>query len=55
MESLGPMIDKELEGLTQTWDKPMIGFFSLGEFGCAEGGVPEFHGTTCSWVAIKEK
>ena len=55
MESLGPMIDKELDGLTETWDKPMVGFFSLGEFGCAEGGVPEFHGTTCSWVALKEK
>lgn len=55
LESLGPMIDTELEGLTETWGKPMAGFFSLGEFGCVEGGIPEFHGTTCSWVALKEK
>ncbi len=55
LESLGPMINKELEGLAETWGKPMAGFFSLGEFGRAEGGVPEFHGTTCSWVALKEK
>lgn len=54
MESLGPMIGEELKGLVETWGKPMAGFFSLGEFGCAEGGVPEFHGTTCSWVALKE-
>ena len=54
--SLGPMINYELEGLTKTWHKPMIGFFCLGEFGKATGGdKAEFHGTTCSWVALKEK
>jgi small ligand-binding sensory domain FIST len=54
--SLGPMINYELEGLTKTWHKPMIGFFCLGEFGKAErGDKAEFHGTTCSWVALKEK
>ena len=55
LESLGPMINKELEGLADTWGKPMVGFFSMGEFGRAAGGIPEFHGTTCSWVALKEK
>lgn len=54
-ESLGPMINKEIEGLAETWSKPMVGFFSLGEFGRVSGGIPEFHGTTCSWVALKEK
>ena len=54
-ESLGPMIAEELEGLANTWKKPMAGFFSLGEFGTVAGGKPEFHGTTCSWVALKEK
>ncbi len=54
-ESLGPMIAEELEGLASTWKKPMAGFFSLGEFGTVAGGKPEFHGTTCSWVALKEK
>ena len=55
MDSLSPMINKELEGLSETWNKPMAGFFSLGEFGCTTGGVPEFNGTTCSRVALKEK
>jgi len=55
LESLGPMINKEIEGLAETWDKPMAGFFSLGEFGRVSGGIPEFHGTTCSWLALKEK
>ena len=54
-ETLGPMMSEEIEGLAGTWKKPMAGFFSLGEFGSVAGGKPEFHGTTCSWVALKEK
>jgi small ligand-binding sensory domain FIST len=33
----------------------MTGYFSLGEFGAVKGGKATFHGTTCSWVALKEK
>jgi len=55
LESLGPMASKELEGLAETWKAPMVGFYSLGEFGKTAGGKPEFHGTTCSWIALKEK
>lgn len=53
--SFGPMVSTEIEGLASTWNKPMIGFFSLGEFGKLENGSCEFHGTTVSWVALKEK
>ena len=53
--SLGPMLPLELNGLAATWNIPMIGFLSLGEFGKLDGGRPEFHGTTVSWVALKEK
>jgi hypothetical protein len=53
--SFGPMITTEIEGLAATWDKPMLGFFSLGEFGKLDEGHCEFHGTTVSWVALKEK
>lgn len=53
--SFGPMISTEIEGLAATWNKPMVGFFSLGEFGKLDEGRCEFHGTTVSWVAIKEK
>jgi hypothetical protein len=52
--SFGPMISTEIEGLAATWNKPMIGFFSLGEFGKLGEGRCEFHGTTVSWVALKE-
>ncbi len=55
LSSLGPMASMELEGLASTWNKPMSGFFSLGEFGRIADGKPEFHGTTVSWVALKEK
>lgn len=53
--SLGPMASKEVEGLADTWKSPMIGYYSLGEFGRVANGKPEFHGTTVSWVALKEK
>ena len=53
--TFGPMITTEIEGLAATWDKPMLGFFSLGEFGKLDEGSCEFHGTTVSWVALKEK
>ncbi len=55
LESLGPMSTVEIERLAEIWDKPMIGFFSLGEFGKLDDGQCEFHGTTVSWVALKEK
>jgi len=55
LSALGPMATMELEGLASTWNKPMTGFFSLGEFGRIADGKPEFHGTTVSWVALKEK
>jgi len=53
--SLGPMIEAEIKGLSSIWGKPTVGFFCMGEFGSVLGGKPEFHGTTCSWVALKEK
>ncbi|MEO5582004.1 MAG: FIST N-terminal domain-containing protein [Saprospiraceae bacterium] len=53
--AFGPMVTSEIEGLAATWNKPMIGFFSLGEFGKVDDGRCEFHGTTVSWVALKEK
>lgn len=53
--NLGPLIKDELEGITNTWQKPMAGFFCVGEFGKTEGAdTSDFHGTTCSWVALKE-
>jgi hypothetical protein len=53
--TFGPLISKEIEGLVSTWGKPMIGYFSLGEFGKLDDGRCEFQGTTVSWVALKEK
>lgn len=53
--SLGPMASEEVGGLAGIWNSPMIGFYSLGEFGRVANGKTEFHGTTVSWVALKEK
>jgi small ligand-binding sensory domain FIST len=53
--TFGPLISTEIEGLASTWGKPMMGFFSLGEFGKLDEGRCELQGTTVSWVALKEK
>jgi len=53
--SLGPMTSTEVMGIQQIWGKPMAGFFSMGEFGKVKNGNTQFHGTTISWVALKEK
>jgi hypothetical protein len=55
LSQLGPMLSYELDGLAATWNIPMAGFFSLGEYGKLDDTAPEFHGTTVSWVALKEK
>ncbi|MBK8832143.1 MAG: FIST C-terminal domain-containing protein [Saprospiraceae bacterium] len=53
--TLGPLIEAEIDGLKQVWNAPLAGFFSYGEYGRTEGGDLDFHGTTCSWVALSEK
>jgi len=55
LSALGPLAQQENEGLAATWKAPMAGFYTYGEFGRAINGKHEFHSTTCSWVALKEK
>ena len=55
LAALGPMAHQENEGLQAVWNVPMAGFYTYGEFGRAIDGKHEFHSTTCSWVALKEK
>jgi hypothetical protein len=55
LSALGPMAQEENEGLYRVWNAPMAGFYTYGEYGKGLNGKHEFHSTTCSWVAIKEK
>jgi len=55
LSTLGPMAQLENEGLQQVWNTPMAGFYTCGEFGKGVDGKHEFHSTTNSWVALKEK
>lgn len=55
LAALGPLAQQENEGLAQVWNTPMAGFYSYGEFGRGINGQHEFHSTTNSWVALKEK
>ncbi len=55
LSTLGPMTQQENNELATVWHAPMAGFYTYGEFGRAIDGKHEFHSTTCSWVALKEK
>ncbi|TXI32333.1 MAG: hypothetical protein E6Q58_04115 [Niabella sp.] len=55
LSALGPMAEQENNELASVWNCPMAGFYTYGEFGRAIDGKHEFHSTTCSWVALKEK
>ena len=54
LNCLGPLVNDEITGLIQTWKVPSIGFFTFGEFGRVKNGKPMFHGTTVSWLTLKE-
>jgi hypothetical protein len=55
LNALGPLTNSENDGLHEIWKAPMAGFFTYGEFGKGKKDRPEFHSTTCCWVALKEK
>jgi hypothetical protein len=55
LAALGPLAEQENNELHKIWNAPMAGFYTYGEFGRAVNGKHEFHSTTCSWVALKEK
>ncbi len=52
---LGPLVTDENEGLAETWNTPMAGFFTYGEFGRVLNGRQNHHGGACCWVTLKEK
>ncbi|HTE00870.1 MAG TPA: FIST N-terminal domain-containing protein [Mucilaginibacter sp.] len=53
--SLGPLIQKEIEGLKNIWNVPMAGLFSNAELARATGGNLEMHNLTTCCVVLKEK
>lgn len=55
LSALGPLISDEIEGVKNTFNVPLVGFFSYGEFGRATNGNHEYHNLTCCWAALKEK
>jgi hypothetical protein len=55
VSALGPLANLENEGLADVWKAPMAGFYTYGEYGRVLNEGQEFHSTTNSWVALKEK
>ncbi len=52
--SLGPLVEEEIEGISELWDAPLIGFFTYGEIGKNANGASNFYNETCSLVTLKE-
>lgn len=55
LAQFGPLIGKEIDGIKNVFNAPMAGFFTYGEYGRTKNGINEFHTSTCSWVALKER
>ena len=53
--ALGPLMNKEIEGVKHVWNVPMVGMFSTAELGRATGGNLEMHNLTTCCVVLKEK
>ncbi|MEZ4888623.1 MAG: FIST N-terminal domain-containing protein [Chitinophagales bacterium] len=52
--SLGPLVEQEIEGISELWDAPLVGFFTYGEIGRNSNGASNFYNETCSLVTLKE-
>lgn len=53
--SFGLTMSEEIERVKDTWNAPMVGFFTYGEYGKSKIGKNEFHNNACCIVALKEK
>ena len=53
--SLGPLMSKEIAGVKDVWNVPMVGMFSNAELGRLVNGNLEMHNLTTCCVALKEK
>lgn len=54
LAELGPLISGEINGIKETFNAPMVGFFTYGEYARAKKGNNEYHNYTCCWVALNE-
>ena len=53
--SLGPLMSKEIEGVKNIWNVPMVGMFSNSELARATDGNLEMNNLTTCCVILKEK
>ncbi len=53
--TFGDVISKEVEGVKNVWNVPMVGLFSSAELARATDGNLEMHNLTTCYVALKEK
>ena len=54
LTALGPMIEDEVQGISDLWSAPLAGFFAYGEIGPTASGGCDFHNETCTLVALRE-
>jgi hypothetical protein len=54
LATFGPLISKEIEGVKDVWNVPMVGIFSSAELARSTEGNLEMHNLTTCCVGIKE-
>jgi hypothetical protein len=55
LNALGPVINKEVLAVQETWQVPGVGFFCYGEFGKNTAGNTDFYNETCSLVLLNRR
>lgn len=53
--AFGPLLNKEIKGIYNYWEKPLIGFLSYGEIANLGTERIEFHNETCAAIILKER
>jgi len=52
--ALGPMVEEEINLITEKWNAPVAGFFTYGEIGTNPGKVCDFYNQTYTLVSLKD-
>ena len=53
--AFGPLMTKEIAGIKEVWNVPMVGMFSNAELGRAKGGNLEMHNLSSCVITLREK
>ncbi|MEE9373403.1 MAG: FIST N-terminal domain-containing protein [Saprospiraceae bacterium] len=53
--AFGPLMSKEIEGIQEVWNVPLVGMFSNAELGRTKGGNLEMHNLSSCVITLRER